>query len=313
MTPAPTTPSSSPRPLDRIALISDVHGNLDRARGGARGHRRPRHRPDLQPRRLRRQGSARSRGGRPVPGTLRGQHPRQLGRLPARPRPRARQRGARAGGSPSSPRARASGCAAFRSATTSRCQRAADPAVPRVETTVHRRVRFDHDGTSSPAMFTNTAATGDGPLPDVVGYGDTHDPFYEVDLRRSAHTCSTPAASATAWTTRRRSTASSKASSDSATEAPFSIQFVRVPYDVEAELAVGRRTRDARTRGLHGRRSATASTAATSSPASPRPTTVALPPEPFRGEVPDGGGSAVLRSRRTHPPLAERAHRRTSR
>ena len=65
------------------------------------------------------------------------------------------------------------------------------------ETTVHRRVRFDHDGVEFAAMFTNTEATGDGPLPDVVGYGDTHDAFYEVDRGGGAR-CSTSAASATA-------------------------------------------------------------------------------------------------------------------
>jgi len=49
---------------------------------------------------------------------------------------------------------------------------------------VHRRVRFDHDEEEFLGMFANTAATGDGPISDVVGYGDTHDAFYEVDLER---------------------------------------------------------------------------------------------------------------------------------
>jgi predicted phosphodiesterase len=52
------------------------------------------------------------------------------------------------------------------------------------ETTVHRRVRFDHDANEFAAMFTNTPATGDGPVPSVVGYGDTHDAYYEVDQER---------------------------------------------------------------------------------------------------------------------------------
>ena len=33
-------------------------------------------------------------------------------------------------------------------------------------------------------MFVNTAATGDGPETTVVGYGDTHDPYLEVDRRK---------------------------------------------------------------------------------------------------------------------------------
>ena len=37
------------------------------------------------------------------------------------------------------------------------------------EETVHRRVRFDHDEAEFLGLFTNTAATGDGPVPDVVG------------------------------------------------------------------------------------------------------------------------------------------------
>ena len=51
-------------------------------------------------------------------------------------------------------------------------------------TTVHRRVRFDHDEAEFLGMFANTPATGDGPEPTVVGYGDTHDPYYEVDRKR---------------------------------------------------------------------------------------------------------------------------------
>src|SRR4029079_19586811 len=51
-------------------------------------------------------------------------------------------------------------------------------------TTVHRRVRFDHDEAEFLGMFANTPATGDGPEPDVVGYGDTQDRFYELARQR---------------------------------------------------------------------------------------------------------------------------------
>jgi diadenosine tetraphosphatase ApaH/serine/threonine PP2A family protein phosphatase len=104
------------------------------------------------------------------------------------------------------------------------------------EETVHRRVRFDHDETEFRALFTNTPATGDGPPPDVVGYADTHDPYYETDHDRrtvfntgSVGNCMhdpTPVYVIL------------EGVPDSPDDAPFSIQFVRVPYDVEAELAV---------------------------------------------------------------------------
>jgi len=106
------------------------------------------------------------------------------------------------------------------------------------ESTVHRRVRFDHDADEFAAMFTNTDATGDGPLPTVLGYGDPHDAYYEVDLDRR-----------TLFNTGRLGNSMGDPTPvyvilegvmDGADEAPFSIQFVRVPYDVEAELAVAR-------------------------------------------------------------------------
>ncbi|MBV1853632.1 metallophosphoesterase family protein [Catellatospora tritici] len=105
-------------------------------------------------------------------------------------------------------------------------------------TSVHKRIRFDHDEQEFLSLFENTPATGDGPVPTVVGYGDTHDPYYEVDR----------------WRRTVFNTGSVGNSMDdptpvyvilegvygSAAEAPFSIQFVRVPYDVEAELAAAR-------------------------------------------------------------------------
>ena len=108
-------------------------------------------------------------------------------------------------------------------------------STPREET-VHRRVRFDHDEAEFRALFTNTPATGDGPQPDVVGYADTHDPYYETDHDRrtvfntgSVGNCMhdpTPVYVILEGVL------------DSPDDAPFSIQFVRVPYDVDAELAV---------------------------------------------------------------------------
>jgi diadenosine tetraphosphatase ApaH/serine/threonine PP2A family protein phosphatase len=99
-------------------------------------------------------------------------------------------------------------------------------------------VRFDHDAAEFAAMFTNTAATGDGPLPSVVGYGDTHDAFYEVDLER--RTLFNTGSVGNSMGDPTPVYVILEGVPDSAVEAPFSIQFVRVPYDVQAELAVAR-------------------------------------------------------------------------
>ncbi|HSE10132.1 MAG TPA: metallophosphoesterase family protein [Nocardioidaceae bacterium] len=106
------------------------------------------------------------------------------------------------------------------------------------ETTVHRRVRFDHDEAEFLGMFTNTEATGDGPVPNVVGYGDTHDAFYEVDLER--RTLFNTGSVGNSMGDPTPVYVVLEGVMDNAEEAPFSIQFVRVPYDVDAELAYAR-------------------------------------------------------------------------
>jgi diadenosine tetraphosphatase ApaH/serine/threonine PP2A family protein phosphatase len=106
------------------------------------------------------------------------------------------------------------------------------------ETSVHRRVRFDHDEAEFLGMFTNTEATGDGPVPTVVGYGDTHDAFYEVDLER--RTLFNTGSVGNSMGDPTPVYVILEGVLDSAAEAPFSIQFVRVQYDVEAELTFAR-------------------------------------------------------------------------
>lgn len=105
-------------------------------------------------------------------------------------------------------------------------------------TTVHRRVRFDHDEEEFLAMFGNTPATGDGPEPTVVGYGDTHDPYYEVD--RQKRTLFNTGSVGNCMDDPTPVYVIIEGAFGSADDAPFSLQFVRVPYDVEAELAVAR-------------------------------------------------------------------------
>jgi predicted phosphodiesterase len=104
-------------------------------------------------------------------------------------------------------------------------------------TTVHRRVRFDHDEQEFLGMFANTEATGDGPVPTVVGYGDTHDAFYECDLGLTLFNTGSVGNSMSDPTP---VYAILEGIPDTLDPAPFSIQFVRVPYDAAAELEVAR-------------------------------------------------------------------------
>lgn len=104
------------------------------------------------------------------------------------------------------------------------------------EQSVHRRVRFDHDEAEFLGLFTNSDATGSGPVPTVVGYADTHDPYYEVDRQR--RTLFNTGSVGNCMNDPTQVYVILEGVLDSPDEAPFSIQFVRVPYDVEAELAV---------------------------------------------------------------------------
>ncbi|MFG1807072.1 metallophosphoesterase family protein [Streptomyces sp. NPDC049040] len=105
-------------------------------------------------------------------------------------------------------------------------------------TSVHRRVRFDHEEAEFLEMFGNTPATGDGPLPSVVGYGDTHDAYYEVDRER--RTLFNTGSVGNSLDDPTPVYVIVEGVYDSPDDGPFSLQFVRVPYDVEAELAVAR-------------------------------------------------------------------------
>ncbi len=108
--------------------------------------------------------------------------------------------------------------------------------------TVHRRVRYVKTEEEFLGQFANTAATiaavGDGPAPDVVGYADTHDPFYETQMR--SRTLFNTGSAGNAMGDPTASYVVLDGVLDEPDPAPFSIAFVRVPYDVEAELAVAR-------------------------------------------------------------------------
>jgi len=97
----------------------------------------------------------------------------------------------------------------------------------------HVRVHFAHTPEQFSAMFEATEMTGDGPLPDVVGYADIHDAYIESNDGRTlfnvgsvGNPLDTPVPSYVIL------------EGGQSADDPFGIQFVRVPYDVEAEIAV---------------------------------------------------------------------------
>lgn len=104
--------------------------------------------------------------------------------------------------------------------------------------TVHRRVRYVRSQDEFEALFANTEATGDGPVPDLVGYGDTHDPFYECQLE--GRTSFNTGAVGNCMGDPTPLYCILEGEWGSADPAPWSLAYVRVPYDVDAELAAAR-------------------------------------------------------------------------
>lgn len=104
--------------------------------------------------------------------------------------------------------------------------------------TVHRRVRYAHDEHEFLGQFANTPATGNGPIPDVVGFGDSHDPFYETQLR--GRTLFNTGSVGNCMGDPTPLYCILEGVADSLDPAPFGLSFVRVPYDVDKELAHAR-------------------------------------------------------------------------
>jgi predicted phosphodiesterase len=101
------------------------------------------------------------------------------------------------------------------------------------------RVNHDHTPEDFAGMFTNTDFTGDGPTPTVVGYGDIHGTYLEVDLGLTlfnAGSVGNPLDAPGAPYVVLEGEIDSAETGGSG----VSISFVRVPYDVEAEIAVAR-------------------------------------------------------------------------
>lgn len=102
---------------------------------------------------------------------------------------------------------------------------------------VYTRVRRVHTPEEFTGMFAATELTGPGPTPDVVVYGDIHDAYVVtqenrtlVNVGSAGNPLDEPVPSYVVL----------EGVPDGTRADPFAIQVVRVPYDVEAEIEVAR-------------------------------------------------------------------------
>ena len=100
-------------------------------------------------------------------------------------------------------------------------------------TSVFNRVSYNHTWEQFHGMFLRTRATGDGPAPDVVGCGDLHGTYLQGDEERTLFNVGSVGNPLDA-TTASYAVLEGVAGADSG---PFSVAFVRVSFDVEAEIA----------------------------------------------------------------------------
>jgi len=110
------------------------------------------------------------------------------------------------------------------------------------QTSEFHRVHVHHTQEQFRGMFTNTDFTGEftaggqepGATPDVVGYGDIHSAYLEVD---EGLTLFNAGAVGNHLDAPSAPYAVLEGVLDSPEPAPFSVSFPRVPYDIEAEVA----------------------------------------------------------------------------
>ncbi|MFJ3406663.1 metallophosphoesterase family protein [Promicromonospora sp. NPDC090134] len=105
-------------------------------------------------------------------------------------------------------------------------------------TSPHVRVRAHHTSAEFDGMFANTPMTGGGARPSVVGYGDIHDTFVEVAHGRTLFNVGSVGNPLDEPVP---SYAILEGVVDEPAQAPFGLQFIRVPYDVEGEIAAAAR------------------------------------------------------------------------
>jgi predicted phosphodiesterase len=103
------------------------------------------------------------------------------------------------------------------------------------------RVRYSHTFEEFLGMFTNTEFTGGflggDQTPDVVGYGDIHGAYLQVDEGLTLFNAGSVGNHLDAPTA---PYVVLHGVLDSPEPAPFSVDFVRVPYDIEAEIQTAR-------------------------------------------------------------------------
>lgn len=104
-------------------------------------------------------------------------------------------------------------------------------------TSVHTRVHFHHTPEEFAGMFATTELTGPAPEPTMVGYGDIHDAYVETFRGRTLFNVGSVGNPLDEPTP---SYAILEGFEGSPEAGAFGLQLVRVPYDVEAELAVAR-------------------------------------------------------------------------
>ena len=100
---------------------------------------------------------------------------------------------------------------------------------------VDHRVRESDAPERHRAMFENTSFTGHGPVPDIAGYGDVHTAYMvnlEGRLLFNAGSIGNPLDMPLACY------AVLEGEYGSETPAPWSLRFVRLPYDIEGEITV---------------------------------------------------------------------------
>lgn len=99
------------------------------------------------------------------------------------------------------------------------------------------RVRRQHTRSQFRGMFANTDFTGHGPAPTVVGYGDIHCTYLEADEGLTLFNAGSVGNHLDAPTA---AYAVLTGALDDPSPAPLSVGFVRVPYDIDAEVAAAR-------------------------------------------------------------------------
>lgn len=104
----------------------------------------------------------------------------------------------------------------------------------------HVRVPYDHSPDQFEGMFRRTEMTGDGPEPTVVAYGDIHDAYLETTRGRTLVNVGS-VGNALDEPTACYVVLEGEADAEPGEAAAFDIRFVRVPYDVEGEVAVAER------------------------------------------------------------------------